>query len=189
MPWEEDRKGFISIISSCLEELGAIERREVRLASGETSNLYIDLRRLFGSPKWFAQIISMLEKLILEEIPQFDGFAAVPTAGLPFATALALKFNKPFFYARTARKEHGLHEMIEGGAVEGLKLVIIDDLISSGYSKLPAIEALRNAGATVDDTCVLIDREQGGQSTLKQIGIKLHAVVLTSELASSSLST
>ncbi|MHA2368169.1 MAG: orotate phosphoribosyltransferase [Candidatus Hodarchaeales archaeon] len=182
MPWQEDRKGFISVISRCLEEIGAIERREVRLASGQTSNLYIDLRRLFGSPKCFAQIISIFEKLILKEIHQFDGFAAVPTAGLPFATALALKFNKPFFYARTAKKEHGLHEMIEGGAVEGLKLVVIDDLISSGYSKLPAIETLRNAGATVDDTCVLIDRELGGQATLEQIGIKLHAVVLVSEL-------
>ena len=165
-----------------MHEIGAIKHQQVRLASGETSNLYIDLRLIFGSPKWFPQLLEAYEGLILREIAQYDGFAAVPTAGIPFATALALKFHKPFFYARPRKKEHGMRRLVEGGSIQDLKLVLIDDLISSGHSKLPVIETLRDAGAIIDDVCVLLDRELGGAATLEEHGLKLHAVALISEL-------
>ncbi|MFQ5980248.1 MAG: orotate phosphoribosyltransferase [Candidatus Heimdallarchaeota archaeon] len=182
MQWETKRKIFITAISQALQEIGAIKHQEVQLASGETSNLYIDLRLVFGNPKWFLKTQEAFANLILEKTPQFDGFATVPTAGLPFTAGLALKFEKPFFYIRGSKKEHGLHKIIEGGDVKGLKLVVIDDLISSGHSKLPAIDVLRDGGAIVEDVCVIIDRELGGKTTLKQQGINLHAVALISEL-------
>lgn len=168
-------------IVEVIKKIGAIKQQKVTLASGENSQSYLDLRLLFGKPKQLAKVLEAFKKLILERIELFDGFVTIPTAGLPFATYLAVRLDKPLFYVRDSEKEHGLGNRIEGGDVSGLKLVLIDDLISSGYSKLPAVYALREAGAIIEDVCVVVDRELGGAINIKQHGLNLHAIVTISE--------
>ncbi len=183
MTWTAERKILVSTISEGLKNIGAIKKQEVRLASGESSNFYIDLRLIFGNPKIFGQFLEALEHLIQEEIPKFDGIAGVPTAGLPLATGMALKFHKPLFYTRAEVKGHGLQKKIEGGNVKNLELIVVDDLISSGHSKLPVINSFREAGAIVNDIVVLIDRELGGSEAMKEQNVRLQAVAKLSELA------
>jgi orotate phosphoribosyltransferase len=101
---------------------------------------------------------------------------------LPIATAVALESNVPLIYPRKEIKEHGLGKEIEGAWQPGERVVIIEDLITSGGSTIATAERLRAAGLIVKDAIVLIDREQGGVANLAAAGITAHAVFTLTEL-------
>ena len=87
---------------------------------------------------------------------------AIPLAGIPFGTLIAFQLHKPFYILRKEPKKHGLKKLIEGEIKEGQKILLVDDLISSGFSKLFAINALREEGAIVENLFVFINRTQEG---------------------------
>ena len=91
---------------------------------------------------------------INQHCPDIEGIVAIPLAAMPFGTLLAYKLNKPFYILRKEPKKHGLGKMLEGELKKGQKILLVDDLISSGFSKAPAINALRDEGAKVDNLFV-----------------------------------
>ena len=112
----------------------------------------------------------------------FDRLAALPYAALPIGTAVSLAGGWPMIYPRREVKGYGTGATIEGAYRPGERVVVIDDLATTGGSKFEAIDKLTEAGLAVEDVVVLIDRESGAGEALSAAGYRLHAVVRLSEL-------
>lgn len=118
-------------------------------ASGLKSPIYCDNRKTLSHPKVRTFIKTAFSDTISEEFKQCDVIAGVATAGIPHGVLVADVLNKSFVYVRDKPKGHGLENQIEGKLDKGQKVVVIEDLISTGGSSLKAVEALRAAGAEV----------------------------------------
>ncbi len=118
-------------------------------ASGWKSPIYCDNRKTLSYPGLRTFIKKQFSKLILEKHPDVDVIAGVATGAIAQGALVADEINKPFVYVRSAPKGHGLTNMIEGDLKPGAKVVVIEDLISTGGSSLKAVEAIRNFGCEV----------------------------------------
>ncbi|MFN0253993.1 orotate phosphoribosyltransferase [Pedobacter ureilyticus] len=118
-------------------------------ASGWKSPIYCDNRITLSHPSVRTYIRQKLAQLIQEEYGAVDVIAGVATAGIPQGVLVAQELGLPFIYVRSKAKEHGTGSLIEGEIVEGQRVVVIEDLISTGKSSLQAVDALRGAGLSV----------------------------------------
>jgi orotate phosphoribosyltransferase len=118
-------------------------------ASGWKSPIYCDNRITLSHPSVRTYIRQKLAQLIQEEYGAVDVIAGVATAGIPQGVLVAQELGLPFIYVRSKAKEHGTGSLIEGEIIEGQRVVVIEDLISTGKSSLQAVEALRAAGLSV----------------------------------------
>jgi orotate phosphoribosyltransferase len=118
-------------------------------ASGWKSPIYCDNRVTLSHPPVRTYIRQKLAQLIQEEYGAVDVIAGVATAGIPQGVLVAQELGLPFIYVRAKAKEHGTGSLIEGEIVEGQRVVVIEDLISTGKSSLQAVAALREAGLSV----------------------------------------
>ena len=109
--------------------------------------------------------------------------AAIPTSGLTYGMSISYDLLKPLIYVRNSTKSHGLMKQIEGRLNHGQRVLVIDDLITSGGSIINSIDAIRSAGGIVTDALVLIDRLENGSSLLEKHNVKLHSITDISELA------
>ena len=158
-----------------LHEIGAVKFGKFKLKSGIISPFYLDLRVLVSHPPILhdaalamAQVLGPLK---------FDRIAAIPYAAMPIGTAIALEMNRPMIYPRREKKDYGTGRAIEGEFNKGETAVVIDDVITTGLSKIEAIEPLTAAGLKVRDIVVLVDREQGGAAELTARGYCVHATL------------
>jgi uridine monophosphate synthetase len=164
----------LALLADALLEAGCVRFGEFILKSGSTSPIYFDLRLLAGLPRLLSRAAQAYLPLL--NGLAYDRLAAVPYAGLPIGTALALQTGMPLIYPRKERKEYGTGAVVEGGFVPGETVLLIDDLATTGGSKLEAIQTLQAEGLRVTDVGVLIDREGGARKELARLGCKLHAV-------------
>jgi orotate phosphoribosyltransferase len=117
--------------------------------SGIKSPIYCDNRKTLSYPKVRTFIKTAFADILAEEFEDIDVIAGVATAGIPHGALVADVLNLPFVYVRDKPKGHGLENQIEGKLDKGQKVLVIEDLISTGGSSLKAVEALREAGAEV----------------------------------------
>lgn len=122
-------------------------------ASGWKSPIYCDNRKILSFPHVRDFIKSEMTNAIFTEFPDGDVIAGVATAGIPHAALVADLLNLPMIYVRAKPKEHGLGNQIEGVLTENAKVVVIEDLISTGKSSMEAVEAIQQTGATVIGVC------------------------------------
>ena len=161
-----------------LKNTGALKYGDFTLASGEKSDYYIDLRVIPNFPKAFVKLTNFATNYLQRNCPDIEGVIAIPLAGIPFGTMIANKLNKSFYILRKEPKKHGLKKMIEGEITNGQKILLVDDLISSGFSKLFAINALREEGAEVENLFVFIDRTPDGLAAFeKEQSIQVHFLI------------
>jgi uridine monophosphate synthetase len=167
-------------LSIHLFEAGCVQFGTFTLKSGLTSPIYVDLRLLVSHPPVLREVARAMAEMAHRLA--FDRIAAIPYAGLPIGVALALELDQPLIYPRREVKEHGTRRAIEGAFEPGETVLLVDDLITRGDSKLEAIAPLEAAGLTVRDVLVLIDREQGGAEDLAQHSYRLHALLRLTEV-------
>ena len=118
-------------------------------ASGWNSPIYCDNRKILSYPEIRSIIKVEMCRMILENYPEADAIAGVATGAIAMGALVADTLNKPYVYVRSAPKDHGLENLIEGNLKPGQKVVVIEDLISTGGSSLKAVEAIRKAGCEV----------------------------------------
>jgi orotate phosphoribosyltransferase len=118
-------------------------------ASGWKSPIYCDNRRVLSQPYIRDYIKSELCNVVFEQFPDADGIAGVATAGIAWGAMVADQLKLPFLYVRPKSKEHGLGNQIEGSFIKGQKVVVVEDLISTGKSSLQVVEVLKQAGVEV----------------------------------------
>ena len=122
-------------------------------ASGWKSPIYCDNRKILSYPHVRDFIKSEMTNTIFTEFPDAEVIAGVATAGIPHGVLVADLLTLPFVYVRSKPKEHGMGNQIEGVLEPGKKVVVIEDLISTGMSSMQAVEALQQAGAEIIGIC------------------------------------
>ncbi len=161
-------------LAAALYDIGAVRFGRFILHSGRVSPIYLDLRLLMSHPPTL-RLAAQAYAAVLRGLT-FDLLAAIPYAGLPIGTAIALEMNRPLIFPRKTAKHYGTGKSIEGEWKNGQTAVVVEDLITSGDSVLDGIAALKAAGLQVREAVVLVDREQGGRAALQAQGYQLHAV-------------
>ncbi len=169
-------------ISKLLTDCDAIKIGEFIGSSGKKLPYYVDLRLIPSYPGIFHKIIDAYIDLIKKDNITFDRIAGVPIGALPFAAAIAYKLKKPLLIIRKEPKEHGREKQIEGVLNKGEKVLIIEDLVTTGGSVIKTKKVLENCGAVVCDVAVILDRYEGGYENLKSNNLKLHSATNILEL-------
>ena len=118
-------------------------------ASGWKSPFYCDNRKTLSYPSLRNFVKIEISRIILEKFGQVDAIAGVATGAIAQGALVAEELNLPFVYVRSSPKDHGLENLIEGELRPGMKVVVIEDLISTGGSSLKAVEAIRRDGCEV----------------------------------------
>ena len=150
-----------------------------RLRSGATSNEYFDKYLFESDPQLLKEIALALQPLIP---PGIDALAGLELGGVPIATMLSQVTGLPALFVRKQAKEYGTCKLAEGGDLAGKRLLIVEDVVTSGGQVVLSTQELRNLGAQVTYAVCVIDRESGGTEKLAAEGIELQALFKMSEL-------
>ena len=167
---------FVKEFATFLYKNDIIKFGNFTLASGKDSSYYIDLRLVPSFPHQFRKMIKNLQNLIIEKIglDDFDSLASVPTGGLVVTSALAIETVKPLIYVRNKPKEHGTTKSIEGKISAGMKVVMVDDVMTTGTSVLNGIKQLKESGLSISDVFVIINRLEGADKVFSDMGVQIH---------------
>jgi orotate phosphoribosyltransferase len=160
-----------------LRRSGAIRYGEFELAHGGTSDYYIDKYVFETDPGSLARIARAFAARVGD-----DTLAGVALGAVPLVAVTSVEAGNAYVIVRKAQKEYGTGNRIEGELTEGERVVVLEDITTTGTSALEAVEALRAAGASVDRLLVVVDREQGARERLDEHDIELEALTTASEL-------
>jgi len=176
---------FVKEFATFLHQNGIIKFGDFTLSSGKKSSYYVDLRLVPSYPHQYRRMIKYLQNLISEQIgfDNFDAIASVPTGGLVIASSLAFEIVKPLVYVRSEVKAHGTGKLVEGIVKNGMKILVVDDVATTGGSVINGIKALKEAGASTSDVYVIVNRLEGADGALKKEGITLHHLLDILEIA------
>jgi len=174
---------FVSEIALFLLKSNSLKFGLYTLASGKQSPYYIDLRMLQSFPRYFRLTINALRDLISREIgSDFDSLGSIPTSGLIFASALGYEMLKPLIYVRKESKMYGRRKMVEGYLRPGEKVLLVDDVATTGTSLSNTIKVIRENGAIVKDAVAIISRLEGAEENLQKMGVRLVAIATINDL-------
>ena len=175
---------FVKEFATFLFEKKIIRFGDFTLASGNKSPYYIDLRLVPSFPHEYRKMIKGLQNLIADDIgfENFHSLVSVPTGGLIVAASLATEIVKPLIYVRKQAKEHGTGKAVEGVTCQDMKLLMIEDVVTSGGSVINAIKSIRDEKMVVTDTYAIVDRMEGATQALQAEGVKLHSLLTINDI-------
>ncbi len=178
---------FAKEFSAFLYEKKIIRFGDFTLASGKKSPYYIDLRLVPSYPIEYRKMIKGLQNMIAEDVglENFHSLVSVPTGGLVVAASLAIEIVKPIIYVRKEAKEHGTGKAVEGVTCQDMKLLMIEDVVTSGGSVINAIKSIKEEKMTVTDAYAVVDRMEGATEALQVEGVKLHSLLTIKQIAES----
>jgi orotate phosphoribosyltransferase len=160
----------------------------ITFKSGIKSPVYCDNRRFPFWPEQWAKVIHGFEALIAEQEIPVDVVAGVEAAGIPHSAALGYSMRLPSVFIRKELKEHGTKKRVEGGDVTGRRVVLVEDLVTTGGSSIAAVEALRAEGAIVSDCLAIISYNfPESVSLFEKAGVRLHAATTFQAVLESAL--
>lgn len=165
-------------LKQSLERCGAIQFGRFVLTSGAISDYYIDIKKASTNPK----ILREITKAFSEYVSGYDVLAGMELGAVPLIVALSLKTDMPCVIIRKEKREHGTGKQIEGGPVKGKRVLVIEDVATSGRSVVKTIKVLRDEKAIVDKVLVVVDRESGAKEALKELDVQLHPLLSVSDI-------
>nr|AIF04049.1 orotate phosphoribosyltransferase (pyrE) [uncultured marine thaumarchaeote KM3_16_G02] len=179
--------GFVKEFATFLYEKKIIRFGDFTLASGVKSPYYIDLRLVPSFPHEYRKMIKGLQNLIAEDIgfEDFHSLVSVPTGGLIVAASLATEIVKPLIYVRKQAKEHGTGKAVEGVTCQDMKLLMIEDVVTSGGSIISAIKSIKEEKMVVTDAYAIVDRMEGATQALQVEGVNLHSLLTINDITQS----
>jgi orotate phosphoribosyltransferase len=154
-------------------------RGEFRLRSGALTTDYLDKYRFESDPALLAALADAMARLIPSGI---DALAGLELGGIPLATALSLHTGRPVLFVRKRAKDYGTCRLAEGGEVAGRRLLIVEDVVTSGGQVIASCEQLRALGGIIEHALCVIDREAGGRKALDECRIELLPLFTRSDL-------
>ena len=172
----EGRSREIADALIAIEGVGFRPAAPIIFKSGIKSPVYCDNRRFPFWPEQWAKVIHGFEALIVEREILVDVVGGVEAAGIPHSAALGFAMRTPSVFIRKELKEHGTKKRVEGGDVTGKRVVLVEDLVTTGGSSIAAIEALRAEGAEVRDCLAIISYGfPEAVELFERSGVRLHA--------------
>lgn len=157
---------------------GAVRFGEFTLASGQRSDVYVDIKRAWTDPAR----LRVLGRALAARVGPTDRLAGMELGAVPLVVAVALETGVPYAVVRKAAKGHGTQQRIEGEIPSGSHVLILEDVTTTGGSVLETVEVLRGAGGRVDRVLTVVDREAGARARLSEVGVALEALVTLAEL-------
>ena len=157
----------------------ALLRGEFTLRSGRKSNYYLDKYRFETQP----DVLRALGKMLAERVtPDIDRLAGPELGAVALAASAAMESGKPFVLVRNKKKDYGTSKAIEGVLEKGDRVLIIEDVLTTGGQVLESVASLREAGATVERIVAIIDRLEGARENIEGAGLKFEALFTTKDL-------
>ncbi|HEX7168730.1 MAG TPA: orotate phosphoribosyltransferase [Acidimicrobiales bacterium] len=156
---------------------------EFVLRSGAVSDHYFDKYLFEADPALLADIATALVPLVPDGT---EVLAGLELGGVPIATMLSQRTGLPTRFVRKKAKEYGTRRLAEGGEVAGLRITLVEDVVTSGGAVLEALAALREAGADVDTVVCVIDREAGGEKNFADVGLSMRSLFTVTDLKAAS---
>jgi orotate phosphoribosyltransferase len=160
----------------------ALLHGDFTLRSGKRSSVYLDKYRFETDPALLGPIGEALGELALASPRRPDRLAGPELGAVPLAAAAALHSGIPFLIVRKAPKGYGTEGLIEGVCEAGERVLVIEDVVTTGGALIAAIEALRSAGLTVESALCVLDREEGGNDALAALGVHLEPLFRRADL-------
>ena len=173
---ETEKQELIAALKAC----GAVRYGDFTLASGKKSKYYIDIKKASTDPKTL-KLIARQAALKVKEM-DVHTVTGVELGGVPLATAVSMETELPLLVVRKAVKDYGTKSRFVGDIKPGDKLVMLEDVTTSGGSVIDAIEIVRETGAEVRYVICVVDREEGAKENLKEISTELLPLVTASDL-------
>lgn len=150
-----------------------------RLRSGQIASVYFDKYQFESDPGLLAAVAEAMGDLIPDDI---DLLAGLELGGVPVATALSLVSGLPMVFVRKTAKEYGTAKLAEGPSVEGKRLLVVEDVVTTGGQVVLSTQQLRERGALVNTAVCVIDREEGADAALAEIDVTLRPLFSRSEI-------
>ncbi|MFZ0892202.1 MAG: orotate phosphoribosyltransferase [Thermoplasmata archaeon] len=172
----------VSTLARLLLQSGAVKFGSFTLASGKHSDFYIDVKRAWTNPKDLALIADSFA----DRVGNVDRLAGMELGAVPLVVATALRTGHSYVIIRKVAKEHGTRQRYEGEIPPGGKVLLIEDVSTTGGSAATSIEILRSAGAVVDRALVVVDREEGAAERLQTLGVRLEPLITLTQLRGAS---
>jgi orotate phosphoribosyltransferase len=169
-----DKKDFINLLKEC----NAIQFGSFILTSGASSDYYIDIKKASTKP----HILKKIVEKMAEYVKDYNVIAGMELGAVPLVVALSLETGIPYVIIRKEKRGHGTKKQIEGMDVNGKKVLIIEDVTTTGNSVIKSINILRENKAIVDKVLVVVDRENGTKEKLQQIDINFIPLLSISDI-------
>jgi orotate phosphoribosyltransferase len=158
---------------------GSVKTGDFTLASGKKSGYYIDIKKVYTDPAVLKEIVREMAELVRKR--EVDKISGIALGAIPIAAVLSLELGIPFLMVRKDKKGHGTDVQIEGGLKEGDRVIMVEDVTTTGASVVAGVEEVRKKGIC-DTVLVAVDREEGALELLKEHGVELISLVTVREL-------
>ena len=169
-----EKKELIKLLKDC----GAIQFGRFVLTSGAVSDYYIDIKKASTTPK----ILKKIVEVMAEYTKGYDILAGLELGAVPLVVALSLETGIPYIIVRKEKRKHGTSKQIEGGEVKDKKVLVIEDVTTSGISVINTIKIIRESQGIIDEVIAVVDRESGAEEKLRNADVNFIPLLSVSDI-------
>jgi len=169
-----NKKDLVKLLKNC----GAIKFGKFVLTSGAVSDYYIDIKKASTNPN----VLKKLANAMAEYTKGYDIIAGMELGAVPLVVALSLETNIPYVIIRKEKREHGTGKQIEGDEIKNKRVLVIEDVTTSGGSVIKSINAIRKNHGKVDEVLVIVDREGGAEEKLQNLDVNFIPLLSVSDI-------